>query len=82
MNRKLRNSRNALLLTATACISGALAVAAVPLEGAPAPASIDPVEVLLVETGAAVEAPVRKAARHTHMRRLTAMPYFSFVPRG
>ena len=60
----------------------ALAVAAVPLRGAPAPgATLDPADVLLVGAGAD-EAPVRTPARHTRMRRLTAMPYFSFVPRG
>lgn len=73
MYRKLRNSANALLVTAAICATGAFAAAAVPF-AAPG-------------LGVAASAPPadpghRKAGHPNRMRHVLAMPYFSFLPRG
>lgn len=72
MRRKLRNSANAMLLSAALCATGAFVAAAVPFAaptvGVAAAARVDPGH--------------RKAPHSARMRHVLAMPYFSFLPRG
>jgi hypothetical protein len=81
MTRKLRNSLNALLLTATVCTLGAVTLASLPL-GFDAEAA--PIAAASPTVGLDASEPVtrRKAGRTHRMRPSLGMPYFSFVPRG
>ncbi len=83
MNRKLRNSVNALLLAALACATGAMATAALPFDGGrvdPATGSAAADRIGLDATAEPVTR--RKAGTARRMRPSAGMPYFSFVPRG
>ncbi len=76
MTRKLRNSINALLLTAAVCATGAFGIAAIPVtRHQPAAAA-----------SALATAPThdahRRSAPSSRIRHLMAVPYFSFVTRG
>jgi hypothetical protein len=83
MTRKLRNSLQALLLTATVCTLGAVTLASLPL-GFDAPAS--PVAAAGTASTLDMDASElpdrRKAGKTQRMRPSLGMPYFSFVPRG
>ena len=81
MTRKLRNSLNALLLTATVCTLGAMTLASMPLGFDSKAGSIAAVSPTV---GLDASEPVirRKAGRTHRMRPALGMPYFSFVPRG
>jgi hypothetical protein len=82
MTRKLRNSLNALLLTATVCTLGAVTLASLPLgldaKATPIVAAAAPT----VDTDASEPVVRRKAGKTHRMRPSLGMPYFSFVPRG
>lgn len=71
MRRKLRNSANAMLLSAALCATGAFVAAAVPF-AAPT----------VGVAAAHVDSGHRKAPHSARMRHVLAMPYFSFLPRG
>ena len=75
MTRKLRNSLNALVVTAIVCATGAFAAASVPFATAPAAGSA-------VAAAARAQAAPAKAGHPRRIRHALAMPYFSFVPRG
>ena len=81
MNRKLRNSVNALMLAALACAMGAMATAALPFD-----ASVERTPGVggdRLGLDAAAEPVARhKAGTARRMRPSAGMPYFSFVPRG
>jgi hypothetical protein len=72
MFRKLRNSLNALVVTAALCATGAFAAAAVPFA---APAGHTVAKVASVVEG-------HRKGHPNRLRHALAMPYFSFVPRG
>ena len=78
MSRKLRNSLNALVVTAAICATGAFATASMPFAHTAAAASTT------VDAPAATHASTghRKVGRLNRIRHSLAMPYFSFVPRG
>ncbi|GAB6197471.1 hypothetical protein [Lysobacter xanthus] len=73
MTRKLRNSLNALVVTAALSATGAFALAAVPF-ATPSTAAGASLAVRL-DTGP-------KAGSTRRIRHQLAMPYFSFLPRG
>lgn len=83
MFRKLHNSLNALLLASTACIVGALVLAALPAGPAAAQSHAQAAQpaAIAVTADADVDAPKPRKVG-PHLRRVTAMPYFSFLPRG
>lgn len=74
MYRRLRNSFNALMVTAALCATGAFAAAAVPF--APSAATVASPAV------AAAAGVGHKVSHVNRIRHALAMPYFSFLPRG
>ena len=72
MTRKLRNSLNALILTAALCATGAFAAASVPFAG--------PATRVVATATSAVDG--HRMGHPNRLRHALAMPYFSFVPRG
>jgi hypothetical protein len=72
MTRKLRNSLNALVVTAALCATGAFAAASVPF-AAPAAQTV-------AKAASAVDG--HRKSHPNRLRHALAMPYFSFVPRG
>lgn len=72
MNRKLRSSFNALMVTAALGTAAALAAAWVPSAARAASVQATPVHV-----GAH-----HRTGHLSRIRHSLAMPYFSFVPRG
>ncbi|GAB1595975.1 hypothetical protein [Lysobacter claricitrinus] len=74
MYRRLRNSLNALVVTAALCTTGAFAAASIPFTST-APTVSSP--------AVAVAVGARHKPSHTNrIRHALAMPYFSFLPRG
>lgn len=74
MTRKLRNSLNALVVTAAIFATGAFAIAAVPFSG--------PVASAAPSTVVRHDAVRLPAGTNRRIRHQLAMPYFSFLPRG
>ena len=72
MTRKLRNSLNALVVSAALCATGAFAAASVPFT---TPAGHTVAKVASVVEG-------HRKGHPNRLRHALAMPYFSFVPRG
>ncbi|MGY3264752.1 MULTISPECIES: hypothetical protein [unclassified Lysobacter] len=74
MYRRLRNSLNALVVTAALCATAAFGAASVPFAST-APAVSPPVVAVAMNAH-------QKVSHINRIRHALAMPYFSFLPRG